>query len=228
MTPFRQLPILTRPTAEPRIPQLHARALLEPSTWRGPKRKAAKSLQLAAEPLPPLHTGAELLRPSLRSSWGAAPPSRSAVLRRPATRPRSSPPAPSTPGASRSPEGTHSSVVLRPAHPVPRTHAAPPPAGRLPPSPGLAVAPFRLAPPAGRTSITARYEAWLRRPGGQSKARGLELHRVGFLRAWCTVGAWAARPAPPPGTTESEGRLDPHFAEPAGCEVGAVRPFHRP
>lgn len=34
---FHPLPILTRATAEPRTPTLHARALLEPWTWRAPK-----------------------------------------------------------------------------------------------------------------------------------------------------------------------------------------------
>lgn len=90
--PFRKLPILTRATAEPRVPRLHARALLKPSTFRGPKGPQAQgrwSLQLAAEPLPPPHAGAETLRFSLRSSWGAAPPSRSAAHGRPATRSRS-------------------------------------------------------------------------------------------------------------------------------------------
>lgn len=147
--------LLTRATAEPWTPCSTPR----PSwslDWRGPQ--GPQALEARGRPISRTRQSRRLHRPpGLGSSdpapslLGAAPPSLSprALRRPPPPRPAPLP-------------------ALRPAQPRPAA-LAPPPAGSLPPSPGPAAAPFRLAPPAGRASTAAG-----RRPGWAPACAGQE------------------------------------------------------
>lgn len=164
----------------PPTPLLNARALLQPSTAEaqgGPmpsKRGAAR----ASSPQRSLclHCPAGLRSWDPPPDPGTTPPSRPTPRSAPPPRDRPPPPQPACQPAARRVRARP--AARRPAQPGPHAPAAPQPAGRLPAAPGPGAAPFRLAPPAGRASVTAREAAWLggglRGPGGLGTARGLE------------------------------------------------------